>query len=69
MGTCHGPTETYFPHCGRYSSTLDHIFLLNSLSDKIVSAKTFGMHVDNISDHGPVQMAINYADPIHCSIE
>ena len=47
-------------HCGRYSSTLDYIFLPNSLSEKIASAKTFGMHVDNISDHVPVQLAINY---------
>ena len=34
MGTCHGPTETYFSHCGRYRSTLDYIFLPNSLSEK-----------------------------------
>ena len=47
MGTCHGPTETYFSHCGRYSSKLDYIFLPNSLSEKIAAAKTFGMHVDN----------------------
>ena len=39
MGTCHGPTETYFSHCGRYSSTPDYIFLPNSLSEKIASAK------------------------------
>ena len=50
MGPCHGPTETYFSHCGRYSSTLDYIFLLNCLSEKIVSAKTLGMHVDNSSN-------------------
>ena len=34
IGTCHGPTETYFSHCGRYRSTLDYIFLPNSLSEK-----------------------------------
>ena len=67
MGTCHGPTETYFSHCGRYRSTLDYIFLPNSLSEKIVSAKTFGMYVDNISDHVPVQVAINYTDSITSS--
>ena len=67
MGTCHGPTKTYFSHCGRYSSTLDYIFLPNSLSAKIASAKTFGMHVDNISDHVPVQLAINYTDSIASS--
>ena len=60
MGMCHGRTETYFSHCGRYSSTLDYIFLPDSLSEKITSAKTFGMHVDNISDHASVQLAINY---------
>ena len=32
-GTCHGPTETYFSHCGRYLSMLDYIFLSNSLSE------------------------------------
>ena len=31
MGTCHGPTVTYFSHCGRYHSALDYIFLPNSL--------------------------------------
>ena len=67
MGTCHGPTETYFSHCGRYRSTLDYIFLPNSLSEKIVSAKTFGTYVDNISDHVPVQVAINYTDSITSS--
>ena len=67
MGTCHGPTETYFSHCGRYRSTLDYIFLPNSLSEKIISAKTFGMYVDNISDHVPVQVAINYTDSITSS--
>ena len=67
MGTCHGPTETYFSHCGRYRSTLDHIFLPNSLSEKIVSAKTFDTYVDNISDHVPVQVAINYTDSITSS--
>ena len=62
MGTCHGPAETYFSHRGRYSSTLDYIFLPNSLSEKIASAKAFGMHVNNISDHVPVQL--NYTDSI-----
>ena len=32
MGTCHDPTRIYFSHCGRYRSTLDYIFLPNSLS-------------------------------------
>ena len=59
-----GTTETYFSHCGRYSSTLDYIFLPNSLFEKITSAKTFGMHVDNTSDHVPAQLAINYIDSI-----
>ena len=64
MGTCHGPTETYFSHRGRYSSMLDYIFLPNSLSEKIASVNTFGMHVDNNSDHVPVQLAINYTASI-----
>ena len=34
---------------------------------KIVSAKTFGMYVDNISDHVPVKVAINYTDSITLS--
>ena len=67
MGACHGSTETYFSHCGRYSSTLDYIFLPNSLSEKIVSAKIFGVHVDNISDHVSVQLAIHYIDSIASS--
>ena len=28
MGTCHGPTETFFSHCGRYSSRLITYFCL-----------------------------------------
>ena len=41
MGTssCHGPTETYFSHCGRYSFTLDYIVLSNSLSEKSFQQK------------------------------
>ena len=39
MGTCHGPIETYFSHYGRYRSTLNYIFLPNSLSGKIISEK------------------------------
>ena len=57
----------HFSHCCRYSSTLDYIFLPNSSSEKIVSAKAFGMHVDDISDHVPVQLAINYTDSIASS--
>ena len=67
MGTCHGPPETYFSHCGRYHSMLDYIFLPNSLSEKITSVTTFGMNEDNNFDHLPVQLALNYTDSVASS--
>ena len=27
LGSCSGSTDTFFPHCGRYCSTLDYIFV------------------------------------------
>ena len=41
---------------------LEYICLPNSLSEKITSAKTFGMNKDNIFDHLPVQLAVSYTD-------
>ena len=31
LGLCDGPTDTFISHCGRYRSTLDHIFVPNCL--------------------------------------
>ena len=51
LDLCEGPLEPYNSHCGRYCSTLDYILLPYCLLDKIVSAKTFELNVDNTSDH------------------
>ena len=51
---CTCPIETYVSHCGRYRSTIDYLFLPNCLSDDIMSAETFGLALENTSDHIPL---------------
>ena len=62
LGLCSGPLALYTSHCGRYRSTIDHILLPNCLLDNIVSAKTFDPHVDNTSDHLPIEICLGYPD-------
>ena len=54
--------ETYYSHCGRYSSTLDYVFLPNCLLDNILMAKTFDLEFDNTSDHVPIQLNVSYSN-------
>ena len=58
LGSCSGSLESYISHCGRYRSTIDYILLPNCLLDNIVSAKTFDPHVDNTSDHLPIEVCL-----------
>ena len=62
VGSCSGPLESYMLHCGRYRSTIDYILLPNCLLGNIVSAKTFDPHVDNTSDHLPIEVCLSYPD-------
>ena len=62
LGSCSGPLESYISHCGRYRSTVDYILLPNCLLHNIVSAKTFDPHVDNTSDHLPIEVCLSYPD-------
>ena len=55
-------TRLHISHCGRYRSTIDYILLPNCLLDNIVSAKTFDPHVDNTSDHLPIEVCLSYPD-------
>ena len=59
LTNCSGPLETLVSHCGGYKSTIDYIFLLNCLSDQIVSCKTFENSIDNTSDHLPIKLQLN----------
>ena len=61
MSSCNGPVETFVSHCDRFRSTIDYIFVPNSLPNKITTAKTFEMLPDNTSDHVPVQLYLNYS--------
>ena len=54
LGSCGGPTNAFFSHCGRYRSTFDHIFVPNYLFNEIRSAKTFDLCAENTSDHLPI---------------
>ena len=60
LGSCSGPLESYISHCGRYRSTIGYILLPNCLSDNIISSKTFDPHVDNTSDHFPIEVCPSY---------
>ena len=60
LGSCSGPLESYISHCGRYHSTTYYILLPNCLLDYIVSAKTFDLHVDNMSDHLLIEVCLSY---------
>ena len=60
LGSCSGPLESYISHCGRYRSTIDYILLPNCLLDNIVSTKTFDPHIDNTSDHLPIEVCLSY---------
>ena len=51
----------YYSHCGRYSSTLDYIFLPNCLLDNILIVKTFDPEFDNTSDHVLIQLNVSYS--------
>ena len=42
------------------NSIIDYILLPNCLLDNIVSAKTFDPHVDNTSDHLPIEVCLIY---------
>ena len=59
LANCSGLLETFVSHCGRYKSTMNYIFLLNCLSDKIVSCKTFENSIDNTSDHLPIKLELD----------
>ena len=59
LKSCIGPVETYYSHCGKYSSTLDYIFLPNCLFDNILMDKTFDLEFDNTSDHAPIQLNVS----------
>ena len=61
LKSCIGPMETYYSHCGRYSSTLAYIFLPSSLLDNILMVETFGLDIDSTLDHVPVQLNISYS--------
>ena len=61
LSSCNGPVETFVSHCGRFRSTIDYIFVSNSLLNQVITAKTFEMLPDNTSDHVPVQMYLNYS--------
>ena len=62
MGSCSGRLESHISHCGRYHYSVDYILLPNCLSDKIMSVKTFDPHVDNTSDHLPIEVCLSYPD-------
>ena len=62
LGSCSGPLESYISHCGRYRSNIDNVILPNCPLDNIVSAKTFDPHVDNTSDHLPIEVCLSYPD-------
>ena len=61
LKSCIEPVETYYYHCGRYSSTLDYIFLPNCLLDNILMVKTFDPEFDNTSDHVFIQLNVSYS--------
>ena len=61
LSSCDGPVETFVSHCGRFRSTIDYIFVPNSLLNKVITAKTFEMLPDNTSDHVPVQLYLDYS--------
>ena len=47
LSSCNGPVETIVSYCGRFRSTIDYIFVRNSLLNKVITAKTFEMLPDN----------------------
>ena len=59
LGSCGGPTNTFFSHCGRYRVTLDYIFVPNCLFNEICSAKIFDLCTEDISDHLPIMVKLN----------
>ena len=61
LSSCNGPVETFVSHCGRFRSTIDYIFVPNSLLNQVSTTKTFEMLPDNTSDHVPVQLYLNYS--------
>ena len=61
LSSGNGPVETFVSHCGRFRSTIDYIFVPNSLLNKVITAKTFEMLPDNTSDHVLVQLYLNYS--------
>ena len=61
LSSCNGPVETFVSHCGRFRSTIDYIFVPNSLLNQVITAKTFEMLPDNTSDHVPIQLYLNYS--------
>ena len=66
-GLCDGPTDTSVSHCERYRSTLDYIFVPNCLFNKISSAKTFDLRVENTSDHLPIMIKLNQSKIQDCA--
>ena len=60
MRMCTGLLDTFNSYCGRFHSTLDHIFLPTCLLGSIKLAKTFDDDVDNTSDHLPLQLKLCY---------
>ena len=59
LSNCDGSLET--SDCSRQRSTLDdYISVSNCLLGNIISCKTFDMQVENISDHLPVTLELNY---------
>ena len=62
LGSCSGPTNTFFSHCGRHRSTLDYIFVPNCLFNEIRSAKTFDFCAENTSDHLPIMVKLNHRE-------
>ena len=53
------------PHCERYKSTIDYIFLPNCLYHNIVSCITFERDIENTSDHVPVKLQIEFSTDWH----
>ena len=61
MSSCNSLVETFISHCDRFRSTIDYIFVPNSLLNQVITAKTFEILPDNKSDHVPVQLYLNYS--------
>ena len=60
---CTGPVERFRTDDGKYSSTVDFIFIPLAPSNSVVMACVFDWDAENLSDHIPVQICISLVDP------